>query len=44
MKFQFKMHLEEEENLVSKSELERYWMEGCEIDNNKFQVLRLVEG
>ncbi|KAI8530204.1 hypothetical protein RHMOL_Rhmol11G0037400 [Rhododendron molle] len=39
MKFQFKMHLEEEDNLVSKSELERYWMEGCEIDNDQFHLL-----
>ncbi|KAI8569971.1 hypothetical protein RHMOL_Rhmol02G0319100 [Rhododendron molle] len=39
MKFQFKMHLEEEDNLVSKSELERYSMEGCEINNDQFHFL-----
>ncbi|KAI8569979.1 hypothetical protein RHMOL_Rhmol02G0319100 [Rhododendron molle] len=33
------MHLEEEDNLVSKSELERYSMEGCEINNDQFHFL-----
>lgn len=39
MKYRFKMHLEEENNLVSKSELERYLMEGCEVDNEEFNLL-----
>ncbi|KAH7838413.1 hypothetical protein Vadar_026026 [Vaccinium darrowii] len=39
MKYRFKMHLEEENNLVSKSELERYLMEGCEVENEEFNLL-----
>lgn len=37
---QFQMFLEEENDLVSKSELEKYWMEGCENDNKDFNGLK----
>lgn len=40
MMSQFRMYLEEENDMVSKSELEKYWMEGCENDNKEFDVLQ----
>ena len=39
MKSQFKMHLEEENSMVSKSELERYFAERSEEDNDKIDIL-----
>ena len=39
IKSQFKMHLEEESNLVSKSEFERYLADGFEDDNDDFDLL-----
>ncbi|KAF7151151.1 hypothetical protein RHSIM_Rhsim02G0184700 [Rhododendron simsii] len=40
MMSQFRMYLEEENDMVSKSELEKYWMEGCENNNKDFDVLQ----
>ena len=39
MKSKFKMHLEEENSMVSKSELERYLAERSEEDNDKIDIL-----
>ncbi|KAK9288223.1 hypothetical protein L1049_016672 [Liquidambar formosana] len=36
---QFQKHLKEEDSMLSKSELERYLMDGCEADRGKFDIL-----
>ncbi|KAF7119892.1 hypothetical protein RHSIM_Rhsim13G0135600 [Rhododendron simsii] len=40
LKSQFKMHMQKETNMTSKSELEKYLAEASEDDSNKFDVLR----
>ncbi|KAF7135640.1 hypothetical protein RHSIM_Rhsim08G0133300 [Rhododendron simsii] len=40
LKSQFKMHMQKETNMASKSELEKYLAEASEDDSDKFDILR----